>query len=97
VRTPAEAQALVAEISKRLAAVGTKVHVVVDYDNFYMAPHLADTYASAVRGLAERFYESVTRYTTRSFMRLKLAGHLSERGLPHIYESRQETIGWLNR
>ncbi|MBV8346807.1 MAG: hypothetical protein JOZ49_04470, partial [Mycolicibacterium sp.] len=70
--------------------------VVVNYDNFYLAPDLADTYASAVRSLAERYYEGVTRYTTSSFMRLKLAGHLTQRGLaPHIYESRQEALDWL--
>ena len=29
-------------------------------------------------------------------MRLKLGGHLVERGLtPHIYESRQEALNWL--
>jgi propionate CoA-transferase len=98
VNTPAEAEAITVEIEQRLAAVGKKVRIVVNYDNFYLAPQLADTYVSAVRGLAERYYESVTRYTTSSFMRLKLGGHLSERGLaPHIYESRQEALDWLNR
>jgi propionate CoA-transferase len=98
VNTQAEAEAIVAEIEKRLAAVGKKVPVAVNYDNFYLAPDLADYYASAVRGLAERYYENVTRYTTSSFMRLKLSGHLSQRGLaPHIYESRQEALDWLSR
>jgi propionate CoA-transferase len=96
--TDGEADAITAEIEKRLAAVGKKVRVAVNYDNFYLAPRLADKYASVVRGLAERYYESVTRYTTSSFMRLKLSGHLSERGLaPHIYESRQEALDWLKR
>jgi propionate CoA-transferase len=96
VNTAAQADAIVAEIEKRLAAVGKKVPVVVNYDNFYLAPDLADTYTSTVRSLAERYYESVTRYTTSSFMRLKLSGHLNERGLaPHIYESRQEALDWL--
>jgi propionate CoA-transferase len=98
VNTQAEAEAIVAEIEKRLAAVGKKVPVAVNYDNFYLAPDLADYYASAVRGLAERYYENVTRYTTSSFMRLKLSGHLSQRGLaPHIYESRQEALEWLSK
>jgi propionate CoA-transferase len=96
VSTSAKAEAIVAEIEKRFAAVGKKVPVVVNYDNYYLAPDLADTYTSAVRSLAERYYRSVTRYTTSSFMRLKLAGHLTERGLgPHIYESRQEALDWL--
>ena len=38
---------------------------------------------------------SPTRYTTSSFMRLKLSEQLSNRGLaPHIYESRQEAMNW---
>jgi propionate CoA-transferase len=70
---------------------------VVNYDNFYLAPDLADTYTSAVRSLAEHHYESVTRYTTSSFMRLKLSSHLTARGLaPHIYESRQEALDWMS-
>src|SRR5262249_49165272 len=98
VYTTADADAIVAEIEKRLAAVGKKVHVAVNYDTFYLAPDLADLYASAVRSLADRYYEGVTRYTTSSFMRLKLSGHLNERGLaPHIYESRQEALNWLAR
>jgi propionate CoA-transferase len=98
VYTPEQAEAVAGEVEKRLAAIGKKVHVAVNYDNFYLAPDLADAYAGAVRSLAERYYESVTRYTTSSFMRLKLSGHLSERGLaPHIYESRQEALEWLRR
>ena len=69
--------------------------MVVNYDNFYLAPDLTDDYIALVRGLAERYYASVTRYTTSSFMRLKLSGHLSDRGLsPHIYESRNEDMRW---
>jgi propionate CoA-transferase len=98
VYTPEQAEAVAGEVEKRLATIGKKVHVAVNYDNFYLAPDLADAYAGAVRSLAERYYESVTRYTTSSFMRLKLSGHLSERGLaPHIYESRQEALEWLRR
>ena len=98
VYTTAQADAIVAEIEKRLAAVGKKVPVAVNYDNFYLAPDLADTYTTAVRTLAERYYQTVTRYTTSSFMRLKLSGHLTERGLaPHIYESRQEALDWLDK
>lgn len=98
VNTQTEAEAVVAEIDKRLAAVGKKVPVVVNYDNFDPTPGLVDYYAAAVRSLAERYYENVTRYTTSSFMRLKLSGHLSQRGLaPHIYESRTEALDRLNK
>ena len=69
--------------------------MVVNYDNFYLAPDLTDDYVTLVRGLAEHYYASVTRYTTSSFLRLKLSEQLSNRGLaPHIYESRQEAMNW---
>ena len=50
------------------------------YDNFYLAAHLADTSTTAVRGRAERYWQTVTRYTASSFIRVEHAGHLNERG-----------------
>jgi len=95
---PADVDALGIEAGKRLAGVTKKVRVAVNYDNFYLAPDLEDAYLSLISSLAERYYESVTRYTTRSFMRLKLGAQLSQRGLaPHIYESHQEALNWLGR
>jgi propionate CoA-transferase len=91
-------EAIGTEVGKRLAAIGKKVHMVINYDNFYLAPALNDDYIAVVRGLAERYYASATRYTTSSFMRLKLTEQLSHRGLaPHIYESRQEAMNWLGK
>jgi propionate CoA-transferase len=96
--TKDEVEAIGFEVDRRLAAIGKKVQMVVNYDNFYLAPDLTDDYISVVRGLTERYYATVTRYTTSAFMRLKLSDHLSERGLaPHVYESRQEAMNWLGR
>jgi propionate CoA-transferase len=95
VTTAEQAEAITTEIDKRLAAVGKEVRLVVNYDNFSVAPELHDTYIGAVRGLTERYYTDVTRYTTSAFMRLKLGEMLSSRGVaPHIYESRQEAVNW---
>lgn len=97
-RSQADIQVIHAEVDKRMAAVGRKVRVVVNYDNFTLAPELTDSYIAAIRALSERYYESVTRYTTSSFMRLKLGGNLAERGIsPYIYESRNEALDWLGR
>jgi propionate CoA-transferase len=91
-----EIKAIGVAVDKRLAAIGKKVQMVVNYDNFYLDPALTDDYISGVRQLAERYYASVTRYTTSSFMRLKLTKKLPHRDLaPHIYESREEAINWL--
>jgi propionate CoA-transferase len=91
-----EVEAIGTEVGNRLAAIGKKVQMVINYDNFYLAPALTDDYNSVVNGLAERYYASATRYTTSSFLRLKLTEQLSHRGMaPHIYESRQEAMNWL--
>ena len=91
-----DVEAIGTAVGKRLAAIGKKVQMVVNYDNFYLDPALTDDYVSMVRRLAERYYASVTRYTTSSFLRLKLTRQLHHRDLaPHIYESRQEAMNWL--
>lgn len=96
--TPDDVSSVEYEVGKRLAAIGKKVQMIVNYDNFYLAPDLADDYRSIVRRLADTYYASVTRYTTSSFMRLKLSEQLSHRGLaPHIYESKQEAVNWLGK
>lgn len=93
-----EIEAVRAEIAARLAAIGDRVHVIVNYDNFYLAPDLMDEYTAALRGLAERYYASVTRYTTSSFLRLALGDILTERSVaPHIHMSREEAVSWLGR
>jgi propionate CoA-transferase len=93
-----DVEAIGTEVDRRLAAISKKVQMVVNYDNLYLAPDLTDEYVALVRGLAERYYASVTRYTTSSFLRLKLSAQLSHRGLaPHIYESRQEAMSWIEK
>ncbi len=89
-------QPLHAEIDERLARIGRKVDVVVNYDNFHLAPDVEDAYTAALQDLASRYHESVTRCTTSSFLRLKLGGMLAERRVaPHIHESREEAVGFL--
>jgi hypothetical protein len=52
---------------------------------------LLDEYSTAVRGLVDRFYSGVSRYTTSGFLRMKLAGTLEKRGVaPHIFHSAEE-------
>ena len=49
-----------------------------------------------VQGLVDRFYSGVTRYTTSSFLRLKLGEALQQRNVaPHIYESAEEARAHL--
>jgi len=80
-----------AAVERRCATIGKKVDLIVNYDGFAIDEDLVGEYAAMVKDVSERFYQSVSRYTTSAFMRMKLGDALSERGLaPHVYESREE-------
>jgi propionate CoA-transferase len=75
----------------RLAPLGKRVYAIVNYDNFTIEPELLDSYSAMVRGLVDKYYAGVTRYTTSGFLRMKLGDALEKRGVaPHIYESSTE-------
>ena len=95
--TPEQVEYVRQAIEKRLMAVGRKVHLVANYDNFSLPTGLYDQYVASVQDFASRFYLSATRYTTSSFMRLKLYDQLTSRGVaPHVYESRDEALRRLD-
>ena len=75
----------------RVAPLGKRVYAIVNYDNFTIDPQLLDAYSAMVRGLMDKYYAEVTRYTTSGFLRMKLGDALEKRGVaPHIYESAAE-------
>lgn len=89
-KTSEEIQRMKAIVGKILEPIGKKVHAIANYDNFNVSPHLLDEYVEMVK-YAAGFYESVTRYTTSAFLRMKLGDELEKRGVaPHIYESKEE-------
>jgi propionate CoA-transferase len=90
VKSIEEIQRMKEIVERTLAPLGKKVHTIANYDNFNVSPHLVDEYSDMVK-FATTFYESVTRYTTSTFLRMKLGDELQKRGVaPHIYESREE-------
>ena len=90
VRAARDIAAIEAAVSARCGEIGRRVAVVVNYDAFRLEPDVADAYADMVRGLEERFYIRVSRYTTSAFMRVKLGQTLTRTVRPHIFESRAE-------
>ena len=98
IRTREDISAVEGLVSEILSPVGRKVYTIVNYDNFDVSPELVDEYTDMVGRLMERFYTGVTRYTTNTFLRMKLGDALKERKLaPHIYETREEARKALNR
>jgi len=85
-------------VEKMLTPLDKKVYTIVNYDNFSIAPNLIDAYTQMVKNLVERFYSKVTRYTTSTFLRMKLKDALVQRNVqPHIYESQEEARIALNQ
>jgi len=81
-----------AAVERVCATIGRKVDLIVNYDGFAIEEELVGAYAAMVEDVNERYYRSVSRYTTSAFMRMKLEDALAERGLaPHISGSRDES------
>jgi len=80
-----------AAVENILKPLGRKVYTIVNYDNFGILPELVDEYTDMVKYLVDRYYTGVTRYTTSTFLRMKLGDALQRRDVaPHIYESSEE-------
>jgi propionate CoA-transferase len=78
-------------VEKILIPLGKKVYTVVNYDNFTILPDVLDEYTDMVKSLVDRLYSGVTRYTTSTFLRMKLGDAFKKRNAaPHIYETREE-------
>jgi len=93
VRTQADIDAIEREVDAHLKPIGHRVYAIVNYDHFEIAPEVEDAYAAMVRGLVDRYYDGVSRYTTSGFLRAKLGGALKKRGVaPHVYESPQQAL-----
>jgi propionate CoA-transferase len=91
VHNRAEVRAIVKAVEEKLTPLGHRVYAIVNYDNFSILPELLDEYSAAVRGLVDRFYSGVSRYTTSGFLRMKLGEALEKRGVaPHIFQSAAE-------
>ncbi|MDO8399406.1 MAG: acyl CoA:acetate/3-ketoacid CoA transferase [Bradyrhizobium sp.] len=97
-RSRADIDAIAKSVEARLGGLGRRVYAIVNYDNFSIVPELLDDYSAMVRGLADRFYSGVSRYTTSGFLRIKLGEALERRGVAaHIFESAEEAQSdWRN-
>ncbi len=91
VNTPELVADIRAAVENALKPAGRKVDTIVNYDNFSILPELVNAYSDMVKYLMDHYYSAVTRYTTSTFLRMKLGEALQRRNLaPHIYESSEE-------
>jgi propionate CoA-transferase len=82
------------QVERSLEPFDKKVYAIVNYDHFSIQPDLLERYSDMVKEVTERFYSKVTRYTTSTFLRMKLGDALSKRQLaPHIFNN--DTDAWI--
>jgi propionate CoA-transferase len=91
VRSSDDVRAIKEMVENILSPLGKKVYTIVNYDNFMIYPEIVDEYTEMVKGLVDRLYSRVTRYTTSTFLRMKLGDALQKRDVaPHIFETKEE-------
>jgi propionate CoA-transferase len=96
VRTRSDVDAVRAQVERHALPLDHRIYAIVNYDNFTIVPEVLDAYSDMVKGLMDRFYSGVTRYTTSSFLRMKLGDALSARSVaPYIYETAEEAHAHL--
>ena len=91
IRSSGDIERVLEAVEGFLAPVGHKVNAIVNYDRFAIVPELVDDYIGMVKGVMERHYHDVTRYTSSTFLRMKISEALEKQDVaPHVYESADE-------
>jgi len=98
VRTLDDVREVHEQVVAIVAPLNRRVHTIVNYDNFSIAPEVLEAYTDMVKDLVDTYYSGVTRYTTSTFLRMKIGDALARRDVaPHIYESRAEAQAALKK
>ena len=98
IRNSGDIERVLTAVEHFLAPVGHKVNAIVNYDRFSISPELVDDYIAMVKGVIERHYHDVTRYTSSTFLRMKISEALEKQQVaPHLYESADEAAANLVR
>lgn len=96
VRSADDIRRIEAAVDAALDPVGHKVNAIVNYDRFSILPELVDDYIGMVKGVVERHYHDVTRYTASTFLRMKLGEALAKRQIaPNISGTEAEAKAQL--
>ncbi len=88
VRSEADIKGIEAAVEAVLQPIGHKVNAIVNYDRFSIVPELIDDYIAMVKGVVDRHYHAVTRYTSSTFLRMKLGEAMERRQIvPRMCET----------
>ncbi len=96
VRKASDIGEIEAAVEAALAGIGHRVNAIVNYDRFSIAPELVDDYIAMVKALMARRYHDVTRYTSSTFLRVRLGEALVRQQIaPQIFYNIDEAAGNL--
>jgi propionate CoA-transferase len=91
VRNEADLAAIKKAVDATLEPLGKRVYSIVNYERFVADDDIVDKYMDLVKYVEDKYYISVSRYTSSGFLRLKLGKELGKRKVSsRIYESSQE-------
>jgi propionate CoA-transferase len=91
IKSSEQVQDIKQAVERILIPLNKRVYTIVNYDNFMIFPDVVDEYTEMVKGLVDDYYSQVTRYTTSTFLLMKLGDALQQRNVsPHIYQTREE-------
>jgi propionate CoA-transferase len=86
-KTLADVEQVRAVTEARCREAGRRVTAIVNYEGFEIDQSISDAYFTMVAYIQNRYYKSVSRYTTNAFMRLKLSDALAQRELGPMFDS----------
>jgi propionate CoA-transferase len=95
VRAPADLDAIRAAIEAKVAPLGARVDVVVNYTRFELAPELAQAWAALVADLEARLYGTVSRYATNAFQRVRIGRVLEGTVAANVFAARDAAHNFL--
>jgi propionate CoA-transferase len=91
VRNEADLAAIKEAVDATLEPLGKRVYSIVNYERFVADDDIIDKYMDLVKYVEDKYYISVSRYTSSGFLRLKLGKELGKRRVSsRVYESSEE-------
>lgn len=89
-----DVEKLAAQLDAYFSSLGQKVKVVVNYDNFFVAPAAQSTYFDMVARNTAKYFLSSARYSTDAFFRRKEGLKFSQ-AKAELYDSYSEALNKL--
>ncbi len=96
IRTPHDIKQIRDRVEQLCAGQTRRVDVIANYDGTYIAEEVEDDWSDMVAGLTEKYYGTVTRYSSSAFSRMKLGKTFERDRALHIFERAEDARAFLS-